>query len=140
ISQFSLLKLAAQTVNFRLLVVRSSCGFAFDVAHATLYGALRLRDGLGPRAAHLHDLRPVREAVSRKQTQLRVCLTPTGEGAGPFPDAIECKNALTTDYRRAIYDAGNDRRQAARARVQQRFIQQGQSVLDPACADQGATL
>jgi hypothetical protein len=134
------LELAAQPMNFCLLVVSPAGSVTLDSAHATLHGATCLVDRLGPGATHLHDFRPVDETVPREHAELRVGIAPARKRRSPLANALERKDAVAARDRRAIDDSRYDGRQLARSGSHHGLIQQPETTIDLTLDQQRAAL
>src|SRR5262249_25477928 len=130
----------AQPMNLGLLVIRTACRLALDVAHATLHRAASLLDRFRPRTADLQDLGPVDEAVPGKHAELVMSVAPIGESRSPLADAVERVDPVAARDSGAIDDARHDRRELAGGGGHHRLVHQRKAAIEQALAEQRAAL
>lgn len=69
-------------MNLRLLIVRAARGLSIEGAHTAFHRAPGLVERLRPGSAHLHDLRPIDEAVPSEHDELGLSVAPAMQGRG----------------------------------------------------------
>jgi hypothetical protein len=94
----------------------------------------------GPRTLHLHDLGAMDEAPAGEADQLGLLLAPPCQRVRPLAGAAQLVGLLATLDRRAIEQAGDDRRELAGAHRHHDLVQELEPRLDPALLRQDATL
>src|SRR5262249_47690714 len=127
-------------MNLRLLIVRSAGALSIERADTAFHRAPGLFERLGPGSAHLHDLRPIGEAVSSEHDQLRLSVAPAMQGRGPLARSVERIDPLAARDRVAIDEPRHQWCQLTRGRGDHRLVHQGQSFVEAAQAEQGAPL
>src|SRR5262249_43541532 len=97
-------------------------------------------EGLGPRAAELHDLRAMNQTRSGEGHELRLCLAPAAQRRRPFARAIQRVGLLAGSDRVAVDESRYNRRQFAAGRPDHRLVEATQAFREPALPDQRASL